>query len=101
MRGEGGQAATAVPHRGLTTATVICACVMQGLDTTIVNVCLPHIEGSMSAWQDQISWILTSYIVSSAIMMPLTSWLAGQIGDIYSILDWVIGFLVTSDLCLL
>jgi len=39
-------------NRGLTTATIICACVMQGLDTTIVNVCLPHIQGSMSASQD-------------------------------------------------
>ncbi|MBV9965759.1 MAG: hypothetical protein JO008_08685, partial [Alphaproteobacteria bacterium] len=48
MRGEAAQPA-AVTHRGLTTATVICACVMQGLDTTIVNVCLPHIQGSMSA----------------------------------------------------
>ena len=58
------------------TATVILACVMQGLDTTIVNVSLPHIQGSLSATQDQISWILTSYIVASAIAMPLTGWLA-------------------------
>src|SRR5205085_10202902 len=89
----------AVPHRGLTTATVICACVMQGLDTTIVNVCLPNIQGSMSASQDQISWILTSYIVSSAIMMPLTGWLAGQIGVKYIFLASVIGFTITSVLC--
>ena len=102
MRGEGGHpasAAMAVPHRGLTTATVICACVMQGLDTTIVNVCLPNIQGSMSASQDQISWILTSYIVSSAIMMPLTGWLAGQIGVKYIFLASVIGFTITSALC--
>ena len=46
---------------------------MQGLDTTIVNVSLPHIQGSLSATQDQISWILTSYIVSSAIAMPLVA----------------------------
>ena len=51
---------TPVAHRGAITATIICACVMQGLDTTIVNVCLPHIQGSMSAAQDQISWVLTS-----------------------------------------
>ena len=101
MRGEGAQAAgaPAVPHRGLTTATVICACVMQGLDTTIVNVCLPHIQGSMSASQDQISWILTSYIVSSAIMMPLTGWLAGQFGVKYIFLASVVGFTITSALC--
>jgi hypothetical protein len=49
---------------------IICARVMQGLDTTIVNVCLPHIQGSMSAAQDQISWVLTSYIVASAMHGP-------------------------------
>jgi len=96
VRGEG---APAVPHRGLTTATVICACVMQGLDTTIVNVCLPHIQGSMSASQDQISWILTSYIVASAIMMPLTGWFAGQFGVKYIFLASVVGFTITSALC--
>jgi MFS transporter, DHA2 family, multidrug resistance protein len=81
------------------TATVICACVMQGLDTTIVNVCLPHIQGSMSASQDQISWVLTSYIVASAIMMPLTGWLAGHFGVKYIFLASVIGFTLTSALC--
>src|SRR5205085_1374678 len=96
MRGDSGPAAA---HRGLTTATIICACVMQGLDTTIVNVCLPHIQGSMSASQDQISWILTSYIVASAITMPLTGWLAGQFGVKYIFLASVIGFTITSALC--
>src|SRR5262249_46962733 len=83
----------------MTTATVICACVMQGLDTTIVNVCLPHIQGSMSASQDQISWVLTSYIVASAIMMPLTGWLAGRFGVKYIFLSSVVGFTIASALC--
>src|SRR5258706_3263427 len=96
VRGEG---APPVPHRGMTTATIICACVMQGLDTTIVNVCLPHIQGSMSASQHQISWILTSYIVSSAITMPLTGWLAGHFGVKYIFLASVIGFTFASALC--
>src|SRR6202045_2892134 len=81
------------------TATIICACVMQGLDTTIVNVCLPHIQGSMSASQDQISWVLTTYIVASAIMMPLTGWLAGHFGVKYIFLASVIGFTLASALC--
>ena len=72
---------------------------MQGLDTTIVNVCLPHIQGSMSAAQDQISWVLTSYIVASAIMMPLTGWLAGQFGVKYIFLGSVVGFTLASALC--
>ena len=90
---------TPVAHRGAITATIICACVMQGLDTTIVNVCLPHIQGSMSAAQDQISWVLTSYIVASAIMMPLTGWLAGHFGVKYIFLGSVIGFTIASALC--
>jgi DHA2 family multidrug resistance protein len=83
----------------MTTATIICACVMQGVDTTIANVALPHIQGSMSASQDQISWVLTSYIVSSAIMMPLTGWLAGRFGVKYIFFASVIGFTLASALC--
>src|SRR5215467_6286206 len=94
-----GESTPPAANRGLTTATIICACVMQGLDTTIVNVCLPHIQGSMSASQDQISWVLTSYIVSSAIMMPLTGWLAGHFGVKYIFLASVIGFTLASALC--
>jgi DHA2 family multidrug resistance protein len=93
------EAAPPVANRAAITATVICACVMQGLDTTIVNVALPHIQGSMSAAQDQISWVLTSYIVSSAIMMPLTGWLAGRFGIKYIFLASIIGFTFASALC--
>ena len=90
---------TEVAYRGLTTAAIICACVMQGLDTTIVNVSLPFIQGSLSATQDQISWILTSYIVASAIAMPLTGWLASRFGIKPIFLASVIGFTITSALC--
>src|SRR5437016_547570 len=86
-------------NRAMTTATIIIACIMQGVDTTIANVALPHIQGSMSASQDQISWVLTSYIVSSAIMMPLTGWLAGRFGVKYIFLASVIGFTLASALC--
>src|SRR5258708_11520345 len=72
---------------------------MQGLDTTIVNVCLPHIQGSMSASQDQISWILRSYIVSSVMMSPLTGWLAGRFGVKYIFVASIIGFTIASALC--
>ena len=86
-------------YRGLTTAAIICACVLQGLDTTIVNVSLPFIQGSLSATQDQISWILTSYIVASAIAMPLTGWLASRFGIKPIFLASVIGFTIASALC--
>src|SRR5665213_2457433 len=101
MRGEEPARAAAPPplNRGMITATVICACVLQGIDTTIANVALPHIQGSMSAAQDQISWVLTSYIVLSAIMMPLTGWLAARFGVRYIFLASVIGFTIASALC--
>jgi Major Facilitator Superfamily len=91
-----GERTPAVPNRGAITATIISACIMQGVDQTIANVCLPHIQGSMSASQDQISWVLTSYIVSSAIMMPLTGWLAGRFGVKYIFLISVGGFTLAS-----
>jgi DHA2 family multidrug resistance protein len=72
---------------------------MQGVDQTIVNVCLPHIQGSLSASQDQISWVLTTYIVSSAIMIPLTGWLAGRFGVKYIFIASVVGFTIASALC--
>ena len=69
-----------VANRGAITACVILAVIMQALDTTIANVALPYIQGSVSASSDQINWVLTSYIVAAAIMTPLSGWLAGQIG---------------------
>jgi DHA2 family multidrug resistance protein len=88
-----------VPHRGMITASIMLATIMQGVDNTIANVALPHIQGSMSASQDQIAWVLTSYIVSAAIMMPLTGWLAGRLGIKYVFLVSVIGFTIASALC--
>jgi Major Facilitator Superfamily len=80
MRGD---AFTPVPNRGMITISIMLANIMQGLDNTILNVALPHIQGSLSASLDQIAWTLTSYIVCSAIMMPLTGWLAGRFGIKY------------------
>jgi DHA2 family multidrug resistance protein len=73
--------------------------IMQALDTTIVNVALPHMEGSLGATQDQISWVLTSYIIAAAIMTPATSWLAGRIGRTRLLLLSLIGFTIVSLLC--
>ncbi|MBV8120155.1 MAG: DHA2 family efflux MFS transporter permease subunit [Alphaproteobacteria bacterium] len=72
---------------------------MQGVDTTIANVALPHMQGSMSASQDQIAWVVTSYIVAAAIMTPLTGWLAGRFGIKYVFFVSVAGFTVSSVLC--
>jgi DHA2 family multidrug resistance protein len=75
------------------------ATIMQGVDNTIANVALPHIQGSLSAAQDQIAWVLTSYIVAVAIMTPLTGWLAGRLGIKYIFLVSVAGFTLASALC--
>ena len=65
-------------NRGAITACAIVATLMQALDTTIANVALPYMQGSVSASQDQIDWVLTSYIVAAAIMTPPTGFLAGR-----------------------
>src|SRR6201993_4782677 len=72
---------------------------MQGVDTTIANVALPHMQGSFSAAQDQIAWVVTSYIVAAAIMTPLTGWLAGRFGIKYIFFFSVAGFTLASVLC--
>ena len=96
MRGE---TAPPVANRGMITASIMLANIMQGVDNTIANVALPHIQGSLSASQDQIAWVLTSYIVAAAIMMPLTGWLAGRFGIKYIFLASVAGFTIASALC--
>ena len=86
-------------HRGLITASVILATVLQAVDTTIANVALPHIGGNLSASLDQMDWVLTSYIVAAAIMTPLSGWLAGRFGRKRVLVASVIGFTVSSMLC--
>ena len=85
--------------RRFITAAVMAATVMNSLDATIANVALPHMEGSVSASADEITWVLTSYIVAAAIMTPLTGWLAGQFGRKRLILWSIIGFTIASALC--
>jgi DHA2 family multidrug resistance protein len=65
-----------VENHLLITFSVMLATIMQSLDNTIANVALPHMQGSLSATQDQVIWVLTSYIVAAAISIPLTGWLA-------------------------
>ncbi len=72
---------------------------MEVLDTTVVNVSLPHIAGSLSATTDEATWTLTSYLVANAIILPMTGWLAGRFGRKRLLLMAVTGFTTASFLC--
>src|SRR2546428_11735973 len=72
---------------------------MEVLDTTVVNVSLPHIAGSLSASIDESTWALTSYLVANAIILPMTGWLANQFGRKRLLMLAVAAFTVSSVLC--
>lgn len=86
-------------NRPAITACVSLATLMQALDTTIANVALPHIQGSVSASQDEIGWVLTSYITAAAIMTPPTGFLAVRFGLKRLFLVSIAGFTIASMLC--
>lgn len=86
-------------HRGLLTVGVMGAMVMQILDTTIANVALPHMQTSLGATVDTVTWVLTSYIVATAIALPATGWLSDRIGSRNLFLVAVGGFVIASMLC--
>lgn len=81
------------------TGALMLATLMNTLDSTIANVALPHIQGSVSAAQDQVTWVLTSYILATAIMTPLSGWLSEKIGRKRMFLYSIAGFTVASILC--
>lgn len=85
--------------RLLITIVVMSATLMQVIDTTIVNVALPHMQGSLGASSDEITWTLTSYLVSSAIFMPLTGYLSDLFGRKKFLIVSIAGFTVVSALC--
>ncbi len=72
---------------------------MEILDTTVVNVSVPHIAGNMGATVEEGTWVVTSYLVSNAIILPMSGWLANRFGRRRILLSCVMGFTVTSLLC--
>ncbi|MEO7410523.1 MAG: DHA2 family efflux MFS transporter permease subunit [Sphingomicrobium sp.] len=86
-------------QRIMVTIAVMLAVLLQVLDTTIANVALPHMQASLSATQDTINWVLTSYIVASAIALPISGWMADRVGRKRLMIISVIGFTVASLLC--
>ncbi len=88
-------------RRNLLAICTMTATIMQALDTTIANVALPYMQGSLSASLDQISWVLTSYIVAAAVMTAPVGWLADRFGRKKLFIVCVAGFTVASLLCAL
>ncbi|HQT77843.1 MAG TPA: DHA2 family efflux MFS transporter permease subunit [Rhodopila sp.] len=88
-----------VPHRALITVCAMMATLMQALDSTIANVALPYMQGSLSASSDQITWVLTSYITAAAIMTAPVGWLSSRFGLKRLYLISMIGFTITSMMC--
>jgi DHA2 family multidrug resistance protein len=86
-------------RRWAITVTVMTVTVMQVLDVTVINVALPHMQGSLSAGVDEISWVLTSYLAATAVILPATGWLAGLMGRKRLFLLCTVGFTGASILC--
>src|SRR6201986_4271728 len=96
-----GPSPSAVPglRRNMVTICAMTATIMQALDTTIANVALPYMQGSLSASQDQINWVLTSYIVAAAIMTAPVGWFANRFGRKRTFVICSAGFTIASVMC--
>jgi MFS transporter, DHA2 family, multidrug resistance protein len=79
--------------------SVMCCTFMEVLDTTVVNVSLPHIAGNLSATIDEATWVLTSYLVANAVILPITGWLSNHFGRKRLLMFSVVGFTASSFLC--
>ncbi len=92
-------ASTSTPHRTLITICLMIATLMQALDSTIANVALPYMQGSVSASYDEITWVLTSYVIAAAIMTAPVGWLTARFGRKNLFIVCLVGFTATSMLC--
>ena len=79
--------------------SVMLATVMEVLDTSVANVALPHIAGNLSATPEEATWVLTSYLISNAIILPATSWIGKYIGRKRFLIICIIIFTIASAMC--
>src|SRR5215831_6810808 len=99
--------ATAVPfeaphgssHKWLIATAVMLGTALEVLDNSIINVALPHLQGSFSAGVDEITWVVTSYLVANGIMIPMTGWISSHFGRKRYFLTSVLVFVTASGLC--
>jgi MFS transporter, DHA2 family, multidrug resistance protein len=87
------------PHKWLVAIAVMVGCAIEVIDSSIVNVSLPHMQGSFSASLDEIAWVLTGYIVANSIMIPMTGWISARVGRKRYFLTSVCAFVAASALC--
>ena len=88
-----------VTHKWIVAIAVILCTILEVLDSSIVNVALPHMQGSFSATIDEVTWVVTTYLVAAGIMIPTTGWIAGQFGRKQYFLISITAFIVTSAMC--
>src|SRR5579871_6907091 len=88
-----------VPHRALITLCVMMGNLMQSLDASIANVSLPYMQGTLSTSAEEITWVLTSYVIAAAIMTAPVGWLAARFGRKRLFVTCIIGFTITSMMC--
>jgi len=93
------QAAEKNINKWLITITVMLPAIMEIVDTSVANVALPHMQGSLNAGTDEITWVLTSYLVSNAVVLPMTGWLARMFGRKRFLITCIILFTLASFLC--
>ena len=86
-------------NKWLITISVMLPTIMEIIDTSVANVALPHMQGSLNAGTDEVTWVLTSYLVSNAIVLPMTGWLARLFGRKRFLLTCIVLFTLSSFLC--
>src|SRR3954471_4928230 len=86
-------------NKWLITITVMLPTIMEIVDTSVANVALPHMQGSLNAGTDEITWVLTSYLVSNAVVLPMTGWLARVFGRKRFLMTCICLFTLSSVLC--
>src|SRR6185369_4921474 len=86
-------------NKWLITLSVMLPTIMEIIDTSVANVALPHMQGSLNAGTDEVAWVLTSYLVSNAIVLPMTGWLARLFGRKRFLITCIILFTLASFLC--
>src|SRR5512138_1779924 len=86
-------------NKWLITITVMLPTIMEIIDTSVANVALPHMQGSLNAGTDEVAWVLTSYLVSNAVVLPMTGWLSRLFGRKRFLITCIVLFTIASFLC--